>query len=132
MIRRLGRLIFFPLSVWLGWIPSFSQAQAQGQLSPLATGIDKEFASETASVNEITLHYVRGGSGPAVILIHGFPQDWFEDHAIMPRLAKQVTVIAVDLRGVGGSTTTPGGYEASDTADDVQRRAAAPEFGRGN
>ena len=37
------------------------------------------------------------GDGPAIILIHGFPQDWFEYHAIMPRLAKRFTVIAVDL-----------------------------------
>jgi len=131
MNRRLGRLIFFPLSVLLGWITSFSQAQAQGQLSPLATGLDKEFASETASVNEITLHYVRGGRGPAVILIHGFPQDWFEYHAIMPRLAKQFTVIAVDLRGVGGSTTTPGGYEAANMAEDVHQLAAALKLGKG-
>jgi pimeloyl-ACP methyl ester carboxylesterase len=67
-------------------------------MSPLATGLDDEFASESATVNGITLHYVRGGNGPAVVLIHGFPQDWFEYRAIMPQLAKQFTVIAVDLR----------------------------------
>src|SRR5260370_40078661 len=124
MKRHHGPLTLFPLSVLLVWITSFCQAQAQGQLSPLATGLDKGFASETASVNEITLHYVRGGSGPAVILIHGFPQDWFAYHAIMPRSAKQFTVIAVDLRGVGGSTTTPGGYEAANMAEEGPPRPA--------
>jgi pimeloyl-ACP methyl ester carboxylesterase len=54
-------------------------------------------------------------------LIRGFPQDWFEYHAIMPRLAKQFTVIAVDLRGVGGSTATAGGYDAADMAEDVHQ-----------
>jgi pimeloyl-ACP methyl ester carboxylesterase len=130
MNRRLGRLIFFPLSVLLGWVISFSKAQAQGQLSPLATGLGKEFASEIARVNGITLHYVRGGKGPAVILIHGFPQDWFEYHAIMPRLAKQFTVIAVDLRGVGGSIATPGGYDAANMAEDIYQLAAALKLER--
>jgi pimeloyl-ACP methyl ester carboxylesterase len=130
--RRLGRLIFFPLSVLLGWVTSFSQAQAQaqGQSSPLATGLGNEFTSETARVNGISLHYVRGGEGPAIILIHGFPQDWFEYHAIMPRLAKQFTVIAVDLRGVGSSTATPGGYDAANMAEDIHQLAAALKLER--
>lgn len=92
---------------------------AQQQPKALATGLSKEFASETARVNGITLHYVRGGKGDAVILIHGFPQDWFEYHVIMPRLAKQFTVIAVDLRGVGGSTATETGYDAANMAEDI-------------
>ena len=37
-----------------------------------------EFASGTASVNGTTLHYERGGEGPTVLLIHGFPQDSYE------------------------------------------------------
>ena len=66
--------------------------------TPVKTLLGEGYMSETAEVNGTTLHYVRGGQGPAVILIHGFPQDWFEYHAIMPRLAKQFTVIAIDLR----------------------------------
>jgi hypothetical protein len=62
------------------------------------------FVSSTANVNGTTLHYVRGGSGPAVILLHGFPQDWSVFRRIMPRLARTFTVVAVDLRGIGGST----------------------------
>lgn len=128
MNRRLRRLILFSVSVLLGWVTSFSQAQVH--LSPLVTGLGEEFASETAKVNGITIHYVRGGKGPAVILIHGFPQDWFEYHAIMPRLAKQFTVIAVDLRGVGGSTATSGGYDAANMAEDVHELAAALKLER--
>ena len=84
-----------------------------------AENIPEGFVSELATVNGITLHYVRGGEGPPLILIHGFPQDWFEYHAIMPRLAKRFTVIVVDLRGVGGSTSTQGGYDAANMAEDV-------------
>ena len=79
--------------------------------------------SETAGLNGTTLHYVRGGQGPAVILIHGFPQDWFEYHAIMPRSAKQFTVIAIDLRGVGGSAVAADGYDAATMAGDVYQLA---------
>jgi pimeloyl-ACP methyl ester carboxylesterase len=86
--------------------------------------------SETAEVNGITLHYVRGGNGPPVILIHGFPQDWSEYRAIMPRLAKRFTVIAVDLRGVGGSMATAGGYDAVTMAEDIQQLAAALKLAR--
>lgn len=64
------------------------------------------------------------------MLIHGFPQDWFEYHAIMPRLAKQFTVIAVDLRGVGGSTATPDGYDAAHMAEDIHQLAAALKLER--
>jgi pimeloyl-ACP methyl ester carboxylesterase len=113
-------LIAFLLSVLLGW-PATSLAGPQNAKTPLPAG----FMSETASVSGITLHYVRGGKGPAVILIHGFPQDWFEYHAIMPRLATQFTVIAVDLPGIGGSTAKPGGYDAATMAEDIYQLAMA-------
>jgi len=72
-------------------------------------------------VNGTALHYVRGGTGPAVILLHGFPEDWYEYHRVMPLLAKQFTVVAVDLRGIGGSAATPGGYDAANMAEDVHQ-----------
>jgi pimeloyl-ACP methyl ester carboxylesterase len=119
--RHIVRLSFVAL-LGLAWGGiADSQSKAQVQPSQLTTGLGEEFASETATVNGITLHYVRGGKGPVVILIHGFPQDWYEYHAIMPRLAKRFTVIAVDLRGIGGSTATAGGYDAVDMAEDVHQ-----------
>lgn len=86
--------------------------------NPLATGLGKEFASETATVNGGRFTTFVGANGLPSILIHGFPQDWFEYHAIMPRLAKRFTVIAVDLCGAGGSTATAGGYDAANMAKD--------------
>ena len=86
---------------------------------PAVTQLLDGFVSGTAKVNGTTLHYVRGGSGPALILVHGFPQDWYEWHAIMPRLAKQFTVVAVDLRGIGGSAATTDGYDAANMAKDI-------------
>jgi pimeloyl-ACP methyl ester carboxylesterase len=121
MKRGFGRLVVVALSMLGGCSVAFSQGKAQGQPSYRATGLGKEFASETATVNGITLHYVRGGKGPVVILIHGFPQDWFEYRAIMPRLAKRFTVITVDLRGIGKSTASAGGYDAANMAEDIHQ-----------
>ena len=58
---RLGRLVFLSMSVLLVWVGLLSQAQAQGQTSPLVAGLGKEFVSETAKVHGITFHCVRGG-----------------------------------------------------------------------
>ena len=120
MNRRIRPLYFIALAVLAG-CGIVLQGNAQSRTHPPATGLGTEFVSETAAVNGITLHYVRGGEGPAVILIHGFPQDWFEYRAIMPQLAKRFTVIAVDLRGIGGSTAMPGGYDAANMAEDVHQ-----------
>jgi pimeloyl-ACP methyl ester carboxylesterase len=130
MKQRVGRMGLLALSVLAACGIVLSQAQAQGRTSPLGAGLGKEFASKTATVNGIKLHYVRGGKGPAVILIHVFPQDWSEYHAILPRLAKQFTVIAVDLRGVGGSTAAPGGYDAASMAEDVHQLTSALKLER--
>jgi pimeloyl-ACP methyl ester carboxylesterase len=84
-----------------------------------------DFVSGTAPANGTTIHYVRGGSGPALVLVHGFPQDWFEWRRLMPRLARSFTVIAVDLRGVGGSAAPALGYAAADLAEDVYQLLGA-------
>ena len=117
MKRRIDRLSVLALYVLAACGIVLSPAQAR----PLATGLGKDFASETVTVTGTVLHYVRGGKGPPLILIHGFPQDWFEYQAIMPRLAKRFTVIAVDLRGIGGSKATKGGYDAANMAEDVDQ-----------
>ena len=89
------------------------------ELGPVAPELGAGFAAGTADVNATTIHYVRGGRGPALVLLHGFPQDWFEWRRVMPRLSQQFTVIAADLRGVGGPTPTSGGYDAANLAEDI-------------
>ena len=84
-----------------------------------------DFVSKTTTANGTSIHYVRGGSGPALVLLHGFPQDWFEWRRLMPRLAHSFTVIAVDLRGVGGSAAPTDGYAAADLAEDVHQLLSA-------
>ena len=77
------------------------------------------FTAQTASVDGTAIHYVRGGRGPALVLLHGFPQDWFGWRRVMPRLAQRFTVVVPDLRGVGGSVPSAAGHAATDLAKDV-------------
>lgn len=109
--------------IFIGCVTVFGQAQAKRQIDPAVAKLGKGFISDTAKVNGTTLRYVRGGTGPAVILIHGFPQDWSEFRRIMPRLAKKFTVVAVDLRGVGGSSPATSGYDKANLAEDIRQLA---------
>lgn len=87
---------------------------------PALARLGDGFVSRQADVGDTTLHYVRGGEGPTVVLLHGFPQDWHAFSEVMPHLAERFTVVALDLRGIGGSEVTPGGYDAMTLAADVR------------
>lgn len=50
-----------------------------------------------------------GGSGPPLLLLHGYPQTSAIWHRVAPALAENYTVVATDLRGYGESDTPPGG-----------------------
>src|SRR5215207_8956399 len=54
-------------------------------------------------VSGVRIHGVRGGEGPPVLLLHGFPQSHVMWHRIAPELAREYTVVAGDLRGYGDS-----------------------------
>ena len=99
------------------------QQEVVDRIDPGLASLGGGFVSQVAQVNATTLHYVRGGTGAAVILLHGFPEDWYAFHRVMPRLAKHFTVVAVDLRGIGGSAATADGYDAANMAEDIHRLA---------
>jgi pimeloyl-ACP methyl ester carboxylesterase len=79
------------------------------------------FSHHTASVNGIQMHYVIGGQGDPVVLLHGWPQTWYEWHKVMPALAKNYTVIVPDLRGLGDSSKPASGYDSNTTAEDIHQ-----------
>lgn len=110
----------------------FSAAAATAQPASIARPgvLPFGFSSADAQVNGSSLHYVRGGRGPAVILIHGFPEDWVEYQTIMPRLARRFTVVAVDLPGIGYSAPAAGGYDAASLAAQIHGLTEALDLDR--
>ena len=68
------------------------------------------------------INVVHGGSGPPLLLLHGYPQNHVEWHKVAPVLAEQFTVVCPDLRGYGDSE------KPSSSADDFSvycKRASA-------
>lgn len=72
--------------------------------------------SRTAVVDGLQLHYLTAGSGPAVILLHGYTQTSRMWRPIMPLLAAKFTVIAPDLPGIGDSAIPKEGLDMKNAA----------------
>lgn len=87
------------------------------------------FTHGRVEVEGTNLHYVRGGSGPPLVLLHGWPQTWQQWRPVMPALAERFTVIAFDLPGLGDSTSPAGGYDKATTAKRI--REGVQELGLG-
>ncbi len=80
------------------------------------------FTHRYAEVNGTRLHFVIGGEGPAVVLLHGWPYTWASWRKLMPLLAQAgYTVIAPDLRGLGDSDKPDTGYSKVNVAEDVRQ-----------
>jgi haloacetate dehalogenase len=62
------------------------------------------FERERVEIPGAEIEFVHGGSGPPVLLMHGYPQTHAMWHLVAPRLAEDFTVVAVDLRGYGNSS----------------------------
>lgn len=79
-------------------------------------------------VNQIRLHYVTAGIGPAVVLLHGWPQTWYAWRKVIAQLESSFTVIAPDLRGYGESQQPLSGYDKRTMAEDIAQLMAALGF----
>lgn len=69
--------------------------------------------------NGIQANVALAGSGPAIVLLHGFPHTWRLWSEIIGPLSTHYRVIAPDLRGFGASTRAPDGYDAGTLAADI-------------
>ena len=77
------------------------------------------FTEQRSQVGAVTVNYVRGGSGPTLVLLHGYPQCWYMWRHLLPELGRSFEVIAPDLRGFGDSDAPPGGYDKKTLAGDL-------------
>ena len=83
-----------------------------------------ELAHRYADLGDVRLHYVEAGEGPLVLLLHGFPQFWYEWRHQIPALVEAgFRVVAPDMRGYNHSDKPPGvrDYLVELLARDVER-----------
>src|SRR5262245_32345599 len=85
----------------------------------LPAGFSDTFTSRYVDAGDVRLHAVIGGDGPPVLLIHGWPGSWYYWRFVMPALARDFEVIAVDQRGIGLSDKPEEGYDAGTLANDL-------------
>lgn len=85
----------------------------------LPTGFTDTFTSRYVDTGTLRLHAVVGGDGPPLLLLPGWPQTWYAWRLVMPALARDFKVIAVDPRGVGLSEKPEDGYDTGTLADDM-------------
>lgn len=79
------------------------------------------FTEHKVQVNGVGINYVRGGHGPTLLLLHGYPQTWYSWDDILPALAQHYTVVAPDLPGAGLS-------DAPAAAADYTKKAMAADI----
>ncbi|MBR7834883.1 alpha/beta hydrolase [Actinospica durhamensis] len=109
-----------PSAAWAGESATADQtATASMTDAQLARTLGAGFQNGYATVNGVRLHYVAGGSGAPLFLLPGWPETWWEYRDVMPALAQNHRVIAVDLRGMGGSDKPAGGYDKKTMAGDI-------------
>jgi pimeloyl-ACP methyl ester carboxylesterase len=88
--------------------------------------VDGPWTHRTVRANGIALHVAELGTGPLVLLLHGFPQFWWAWHQQLVDLADAgFRAVAVDLRGYGASDKPPRGYDAPNLAADMTALVSA-------
>jgi len=85
----------------------------------LPAGFWDTFTSRYIQTGDLRQHVVTGGNGPPLLLVHGWPEFWYAWRLVMPALARDFQVVAVDQRGMGLSGKPPDGYDTGTLAGDL-------------
>ena len=96
----------------------------------LPGGFTNIFASRYVDANGLRLHVVVGGGGPPLLMVHGWPQTWYQWRLVMPTLARDFTVVVPDQRGIGLSDKPEGGYDSGTQANDMVELMGALGHGK--
>lgn len=82
---------------------------------PQLAGVEHRFID----LPGLRMHVAEAGSGEPILLLHGFPQHWWEWRDVIPGLAERYRVICPDLRGAGWTDVPPTGYTRDHLVDDL-------------
>jgi pimeloyl-ACP methyl ester carboxylesterase len=95
---------------------------------PQVPGVDHRFVK----AGDLSFHVASAGEGEGdpILLVHGWPQHWYQWRLVMPSLAERHRVLAIDLRGFGWTDIAWAGFEKENMADDVVRLLDALEVER--
>jgi pimeloyl-ACP methyl ester carboxylesterase len=85
-------------------------------LSASADEFDKSFSSRSADIDGVKIHYMTGGRGTALVLLHGYAETSRMWRPIMPLLAERFTLIVPDLPGIGDSSIPATGIDMKTSA----------------
>jgi pimeloyl-ACP methyl ester carboxylesterase len=101
---------------------SLSTPEGPGSVSGapnLPAGFTDIFTSRYIDTGGLRQHAVIGGDGPPLLLVHGWPETWYAWRLLMPALARDFQVVAVDQRGIGLSDKPQSGYDTGTLASDL-------------
>ena len=112
------------LAAALGWIALLSPAAAQVEPFP------KTFRVQEIPTNGTILHVRIGGTGPAVVLLHGYGETGDMWAPLAADLARDHEVIVPDLRGMGLSATATQGFDKKNQGKDIAGVLDALKLGK--
>jgi pimeloyl-ACP methyl ester carboxylesterase len=127
--RPLTLVLLFSIMLFAGSCSSAVHAQEGGhtsiaQAQKASSLLPEGFTEGFATTNGIRMHYVSGGKGQPLVLLHGFPETWYTWHKVLPDLARHYRVIAPDMRGAGQTDAPQTGYDKATMARDIHGLAS--------
>lgn len=105
-MNRIQAVTFLIVSVVVSASPASLACAAEG--APATGGLIERVEHRFADSNGVKIHYVSVGSGPLVVMIHGFPDYWYTWRDQMEALADRYQVVAMDTRGYNKSDAPAG------------------------
>jgi pimeloyl-ACP methyl ester carboxylesterase len=107
-------------------LTSRTRPNDEHETAPLPPGGVEGYA-DLGGADGLWLHYAACGSGPLVLLLHGFPEFWYSWRHQLPALGARFHAVAPDLRGYNLSDRPDSGYDVATLCDDL--RALIEAFG---